>query len=138
MNRKRIALVGGLPFLLAVFSGCLVGTGSADPGGAHATAVFDTEPVPLREIHADYACDLFDRRITGVVVLGYDVGIDGSVSNVGLIESEFPELVQPAIEAVRRVTFRPALRNGIPVVATLRQTIIFEPRENGIVGIRGL
>ena len=138
MGIKRIALVGGLPALLAVFSGCLAGTGISDPGEAFETAAFDTEPVPLRRIKAGYTCDLVDRQITGLVVVEVDVGIDGSVSEVRLIASEHPDLNEPAIEAARQATFSPALRNGVPVVATLRQSIIFEPQVEEVVGIRGL
>ena len=138
MGIKRIALAGGFPLLLAVFPGCLAGTGISNPGGAFEIAAFDTEPVPLHGIKAVHTCDLVDRQITGLVVVEVDVGIDGSVSDVRLIESEHPHLNEPAIEAARRATFRPALKNGVPVVATLRQSIIFEPQEEGIVGIRGL
>jgi protein TonB len=56
------------------------------------------------------------QHIEGYAVVGYDVTVDGTVTNAEVIES-MPQGVfdEAALKAVRGWRFKPAVRNGEPV-----------------------
>ena len=53
--------------------------------------------------------------VHGVVVLTAIIRADGSVSDIAVVQSLYPQLDQNAAEALSRWVFRPALKNGEPV-----------------------
>ena len=112
-------------------------TGAADP-------IATTGDAPSRAVGATHNCTGFypdrERRTgeAGDVLVGYDVGADGAISNVAVIKSSGdPDLDSAAIACVSthwRNT--PALRGGVPVATqghraiirfTLRQPFNFNP-----------
>ncbi|MEM8981692.1 MAG: TonB family protein [Pseudomonadota bacterium] len=85
-----------------------------------------SEPVVLNDVPTvhgtgfKYWRDRAQRRgmKRGVVVLRYDVGPDGRMTNVRIAESS-PERFKDfmVLKQLRRFVYRPALRNGDPIVA---------------------
>ena len=58
-----------------------------------------------------------EQHVEGYVVVAYDVGVDGAVSNVRVLESDPPGLFdEAALNAVRRWRFQPAVAHGELVV----------------------
>jgi protein TonB len=62
-----------------------------------------------------------------VVVLDLEVLVDGNVGEVVIaVSSEISRLDRTAVRGVKRWKFYPATLDGEPVVAWVRQKIIFE------------
>lgn len=53
-------------------------------------------------------------KVTGTVTVRYDIQVDGTVTNVSVVQSEPPEVFdEEALRYVRSWVFRPAKKNGI-------------------------
>lgn len=112
---RRIILIAGLLFAFLLQEGC-VGTSNqpfslVQPG----TLEFPQEAKDVGET-------------SGAVIVEYDIGIDGSVSNVFVVSSEPPGLFdEEALRFVSAWRFRPAYENGNPVATEgVQSTIEFE------------
>ena len=56
-------------------------------------------------------------KVTGTVTVQYDIQVDGTVTNVSVIQSEPPEVFDAeALRHVRSWVFRPAKRDGTAVL----------------------
>jgi len=80
---------------------------------------------PPRLIHfvpAEYPKDKHDAGITARVLLSIEIGEDGKVGNVEVLEGAGPDFDQAAVAAARQFEFTPAEAGGqpIPVKITYR------------------
>lgn len=65
-----------------------------------------------------YPEDAKQAQITGKVTVSYDIQIDGSVTNVSVIQAEPPGVFDSeALRYVRTWMFVPAMKNGVPQVS---------------------
>lgn len=56
-------------------------------------------------------------KVTGTVTVQYDIQVDGTVSNVSVIQSDPPDIFDAeALRYVRSWVFRPAKKDGIAVL----------------------
>ncbi len=99
----------------------------SDPGDAGDGKVFefwkvDVKPVVTHKVRPVYPDSARTAGLTGKVFLRFKVNVDGSVSDVSVLEGEGPAIFQKAaIEAVSQWRFKPAQHKGkiVPVWMTL-------------------
>lgn len=93
------------------------------------------KPKPVGETRAalviapaspSYPIEAARNQTSGYAVVEFTVSAEGSVENPHVIDSS-PRHVfdSAAIQAIKRSTFKPALKDGDPVVSTLRRRIDF-------------
>ena len=75
-----------------------------------------THPVLIYKIEPEFSEDARKAKLQGVVVLYAEVDVNGQVRNIRVMRSLGLGLDDKAIEAVRQWRFRPALRDGQPIV----------------------
>ncbi|QWT18685.1 energy transducer TonB [Bacillus sp. NP157] len=85
-----------------------------------------TEAVLVRQVNPRYPTAAMRANQEGWVDVELTVGADGSVSNVNVVDAQ-PKHVfdRSAIDAVSRWEFKPAMRNGEPMITTLRRRLQF-------------
>jgi protein TonB len=87
----------------------------------------DAIPVPISSPSPRYPTRAMQRRESGTVRVQVQVGADGSPLDVSVLESsQSRDLDRAALEAVRKWRFRPAQKNGQPVVGTVIVPIAFK------------
>ncbi len=97
-------------------------------GGAYGR--IDAHPSLHRPIKPNYPIGARRRGEEGTVILDVTVGEDGRATAVSTIASSgFPDLDRAAAQAAAQARFKPGARNGQPVAATARLTIIFRLRD---------
>jgi periplasmic protein TonB len=105
------------------------GPAAPGPGAPVGTAPAADASLP-RLVHApapDYPRDALRARASGNVLIRIDVGTDGTpVSLEVLRSSRNRSLDRAALQAVRRWRFEPAVRDGVPVAASVQQTVSFD------------
>jgi protein TonB len=90
----------------------------------------DAHPSLNRPIKPNYPIGSRRRAEEGTVILDITVAADGSAKSVSLVTSSgFPELDRAAERAALQARFKPGARNGRPVEAAARITIIFRLRD---------
>lgn len=95
--------------------------------GVPASAADASVPRLLRAPPPDYPRDALRAGVSGDVVIRIDVGADGvPVSLEMLRSSRHRSLDRAAMQAVRHWRFQPAMRAGVPVPASVQQTVTFE------------
>lgn len=109
-------------------------TGLGDGGGT--TVLPPPEPVitPVGtdrrfagDLQPPYPAALQRAEIEGVVTVRVQVGIDGRVTAVELVSADNPAFfVSTRDWALKRWRFKPATRDGAPVVAWITRTVRFE------------
>jgi protein TonB len=78
-----------------------------------------------------YPVEAKDKKVEGYVRVAYDVSVDGSVTNVRVIESDPPGVFdEAAVAAVRGWRFHPAISDGKPVVKELVSRVNFKLGES--------
>lgn len=82
-------------------------------------------PVALNSLWAAYPRSARKRRVRGTVVISFVVTADGLPADLHLIRSVGRELDESALRAVRRLRFKPATRDGIPVPAHVTIDVSF-------------
>lgn len=90
-------------------------------------------PVRLVEVKPVYTPEAIRARLQGDVTVGFEILTDGTVGKtdiLGSLDSVFG-LDQKALEAVRQWKFKPATRNGVPVVARVTAVVRFVLRNDG-------
>jgi TonB family protein len=94
-------------------------TSSASPPGSRTGAVatnVDQKPEPLNSPRPNYTEEARKNGIQGIVVVRVLVGSDGAVKRV-YIERGLPDgLNEEAIRAAYQIRFKPAMKDGRPVV----------------------
>lgn len=78
----------------------------------------------LHRVQPQYPADAWARRVQGAVVLDLQIGGDGAVKNIAVVEGD-PELADAAVEAVRQWRYRPYTVDGKAVEMQTRVTIKF-------------
>lgn len=76
-----------------------------------------------------YPDSLYGSGISGRVLVEFVVDTTGNVEKptVGIVSSSHPAFAQAALDALRTASFRPAIRNGLPVRQIVQLPFIFEP-----------
>jgi protein TonB len=93
----------------------------AAPAAPVATAQASSDPVPIGKPSAPYPVDALRNGDEGTVLLRITVGADGVPYGIALARSSRSRsLDRAAMSAVRNWRFRPAMRNGQPVPATVQ------------------
>ena len=101
-------------------------TGTTGISAAGGTA---TEPVLRQNVQPQYSDAGRLNRIQGTVELMIVVGPDGLVSGAEVMKSVGYGLDEKAVEAVRKWTFTPSTRNGVPVAVYVRVLTNFSLRD---------
>jgi len=78
----------------------------------------------IHRVEPQYPPDARERHIQGLVTLDVQIGDEGVVRTVAVVEGD-PVLAEAAIEAVRQWRYRPYLVDGRPVEMQTRITIKF-------------
>lgn len=78
----------------------------------------------IHRVEPEYPTEASAKNIQGVVTLEVQIGTDGTVHNITVIDGE-AQLAEAAVQAVRQWRYRPYLVNGRPVEMETRVTIRF-------------
>lgn len=85
-----------------------------------ATTPYDTPPVPIQQVPAEYPEGAQRAGLRGVVQVKVTVDESGKVADAKVEKCEVPAvLCESAVAAARKWTFQPALRYGSAVSATI-------------------
>ena len=101
-------------------------TTSATP--TTSTPTVDTKPVRVRLPNPGYTEAARQNRTQGSVILRVLVGEDGNVHDVRVVRGLPDGLTDNAINAARRATFKPAMKDGQPVAYWVALEITFNIR----------
>jgi protein TonB len=85
-------------------------------------------PQLLHRVEPVYPPLAVAARLTGVVVLEAQVGTDGTVESVNVVQSRHRLLDAAAIEALRQWRYAPLVLNDIPTPFVLTVTFTFSTR----------
>lgn len=96
---------------------------TANPGAASRA---NSDAVLTRAVTPNYPPVALRSRQSGWVVVSFTVGVDGSTTDIAVVDSQ-PRRVfdNAATDAVRRYQFTPAMRNGVAVASRREQRIEF-------------
>jgi TonB family protein len=83
------------------------------------------EATPLTRVAPEFPDEFRQRHLHGEVVVQFIVDENGRVIEAATIRSAHPELARLAVEAVRKWTFRPAMRDGHPIRTVIQNPISF-------------
>ncbi|MCY3870447.1 MAG: M56 family metallopeptidase [Gemmatimonadetes bacterium] len=94
----------------------------------------DVKPKLLHSVEPIYPEEALEDKVEGMVILQCVVNVDGSVSDVAVVQSrgtiDRKEFQQAAIDAVSQYRFKPAENNGKTVAVWIPQAIRFRlPKE---------
>ena len=89
------------------------------------TEEFDVAPRTLYSPKPVYTAKALEYQIKGTVRVSALVGSDGTVRDLEVIRSLGYGLDEAAIDAVRRMKFAPATRNGVPVTVRVKVDVEF-------------
>lgn len=99
---------------------------AAPSSNAPAMAGNSATPVPISQPPPNYPREALRRGVGGTVRVQATVSPDGSVDRMEVAESSGNRyLDRAAMEAVRRWHFKPAMRNGQPISATVTIPVEF-------------
>lgn len=99
------------------------------PAPVAPTAVADSDAVPLSRPPPRYPQEALRRNIGGTVQVRASIATDGSVERMEVAESSGNRFLdRAAMEAVRRWTFKPAMRNGRATSSDVVVPIAFNPQ----------
>ena len=88
-------------------------------------AVLTTRPTLLRELVPEYPEQVKDLGIEGQVKLRVTIDAKGKVIKVKLLTRLHPALDKVAIKTARKLRFKPATVNGVPVTHTITYAFSF-------------
>jgi TonB family protein len=91
-------------------------------------AVSSNRPTQLVSGSAAYPEDARAQGIEGLVVVRYDVAVDGRVINARVVRAEPPDVFDDAaLASVRSWRFNPALADGVPrATQDIESTVTFK------------
>ena len=91
------------------------------------TGVVKAEQMPkaISQVRPTFPLSLRRTRQQGEVLLQFTVDKDGSVKDVVVKRSDHPDFEQPALDAVLKWKFKPAMAGGKPMAMKLQQAVIF-------------
>jgi TonB family protein len=87
-------------------------------------ATYNLQPRILFKQKAAYTEEARQNGIRGSVTLSIVFGADGNLYNVQIIQGLPQGLTETAIEAAKKIKFRPAIKNGTPV--NVRMQVVYE------------
>jgi TonB family protein len=119
-----------LPLLLLVAT-LAVPAQSAQPK-AGSSPVANRDAVPFTQSRPAYPESLHTYRIRGEVRLAYDVDADGYVQNLRAIYATHPDFLKPALEVAKGWRFRPARKDGKPVVSSREESVFSDVLTPGL------
>ena len=90
----------------------------------------DTKPRPLTYQGPRYTDAARAHRIMGTVGLQVEIGTDGSVQDVRVINALPDGLTEEAIRVTRLVKFSPAMKNGKPVNYWMKMSVEFNIKQD--------
>ncbi len=94
-----------------------------------APVVFNSPPQIMKYVNPVYPELARSAGIEGEVVLKVVVGKDGKVVDVSIIRSNVtPSMEKAAIEAAKKLLFRPAMQGGVPLQVSVEVPIKFRLR----------
>lgn len=112
--------------------GRIGGTGKA--GGAEESvdsafslAEMAQKPMPISQPQPIFPLDMRGKKIEGVVTLKFIVDETGAVKSPKIDTSSHPSFNQPALDALKKWKYEPAVRAGKRVAWPMSQTIRFKP-----------
>lgn len=134
------AMLGGQPGAggdfadaLTFKSGVIGGTGTGEGGdGESAEDPFDPsdidqKPRPIFQGAPSYPAALRGKKTEGLVTIIFVVDPAGKVTGPRIERSSHPAFEKPALDAVKRWRFEPAMRGGQRVACKMRAPIRFQP-----------
>lgn len=97
-------------------------------GSAGAVAANDDYRAPrvIEQGRPVYPATMRRHGISGEVVLDLEITAEGRVASAAVIQSENPAFDDPALDAVLKWKFQPAVRNGAPTATKMRVPIVFQ------------
>lgn len=93
--------------------------------GFPALAGHFVQPVPIRQVAPAYPLHLRRNGTSGLVNVTCMINENGRVQNASVESATHGDFKRPAIEAVNKWIFKPALRDGMPVPSTVTIPIQF-------------
>jgi TonB family protein len=100
-------------------------------GGQQEVATIDGEipdatyPIPVLQVRALYPFEMRQKNLEGLVNVEFIVGENGKVLDAVAVATTNPGFNEQAEIAVRHWTFKPAIRDGVPVRSLMRVEITF-------------
>ncbi len=94
---------------------------------AFSLAELDQKPRATMPVHPTYPRTMRGRKIEGVVTLLFVVDSNGNVMEPRVEKSSHAAFEAPAIDAIRRWKFEPAVKGGKRVASRMRLSIRFPP-----------
>ncbi len=93
-----------------------------------------TMPEIINRVDAVYPRDAMKARAEGFVVLSATVGADGTVGDVEVVRHAdgWPSMDQAAIDAVRQFSYKPAMKDGVPVAFQMHVKMEFSLKKNPV------
>ncbi len=89
-------------------------------------AAMGSPPRTKTRAQPKYPLALRASRLRGEVLVEFVVTEEGRVTDATIARTNNPAFNEPALEAIRKWTFEPAIRNGKPVKAKMQQPITFD------------
>ena len=83
-------------------------------------------PVPVRMVAPIAPAGFSHNRSAGLVTVNFLVDDKGNVQEPTVLKSSHPELEEPAITAIKKWRFKPAVRDGTPVAVHVSIPIKFQ------------
>jgi len=80
----------------------------------------NTRPVPVRTVQPLYPFEMRRSGVSGVVNLSCLIDETGKVQDPKVESASDGAFRAPALEAIKKWTFRPALRDGVPVAQRVK------------------
>jgi TonB family protein len=87
-------------------------------------ATYSLQPRILFKERAAYTEEARQKGVRGVVILSLVFGADGHIYNIQVMRGLPQGLTETAIEAAKKIKFRPAIKNGTPV--NVRMQVVYE------------
>jgi periplasmic protein TonB len=85
----------------------------------------DSAPRAIARANPDYSYGLRHDGVEGRVVVSFTVTASGDVAGAAVVSSTQRRLEKPALEAIRKWKFMPAMKAGVPVSSRVIQPIAF-------------
>lgn len=95
--------------------------------GAFSLAEIDQKPRAISQPAPMYPADMRSKKLEGVVTVVFVVDAAGNVSSPRVENSSHSSFDKPALDAVKKWKFEPALRSGRRVACKMRVPIRFQP-----------
>jgi TonB family protein len=89
-------------------------------------AAVDREPELISSIHPTFTEEARRNRVKGAVRLGLEIGSDGAVRGLEVLNALPDGLTDEAVRIAHRLIFRPAIRSGEPVPCQISLDIEFK------------